>query len=234
MPIVENSQAGEIEQPIDDAADVQEQTSDEESASVEQQPEKSTYARAEGEELLASFEKRVDSRIQSQVAKSENRTNQNIQKRLAGLEANRSVLNLSDEDYAKAQDAIIAEEQKAAFKPQGTQGKPTPESAGNDGDVQVQFMSSVESVFEKEGARLTPQELAALPEWQDPNGDPLDTLLAIKEATRQKALKQKSFKEKAKGRVTQGGGSATSKSDTYDPNKPASYYLQQAAKESNT
>lgn len=206
MPVTDPSQAGEIEQPLDEAADVQEQTPEEGSADNEQQPEKKVFTLADVEAMLEDFEKRVDSRIQSQVAKSENRTNARIQQRLAALEENRAVLNLSDDEYAKAQNAIINEEQKKAFTPQGPQGKQTQQTPSEDGDVApVQFMNTVESIFQREGVRLTKQEIEGLPEWKNPQGDPLDTLLAIKQATREKAARQKSFKETAKGRVTQGG-----------------------------
>jgi hypothetical protein len=207
MPVSDNSQAGDLEQPIEEAVEVPEQTSEEESAGEEQQPEKKLFTLDEVRKIIRE---EVSPIIQSQVAKSENRTERRIQERFQQLEQNKGVLKLSDEDVVNARKAIIEEETMKAYEQPGQQGKPTQPTASDNGDDQVQFMSRVDAVFAKEGARLTPQELAALPEWQDPNGDPIDTLIAITSAAREKAAKQKSFKETAKGRVTQGGGKISS------------------------
>ena len=216
MPVQDSSQAGLGDQPIEETVDVAEQTPGEGSAEEQQQPEQ-TFTRADVEKMLADYEKRVESRIQSQVAKSENRTNERIQQRLASLEENREALNLTDEAaYEAAQDAIIRDEQKKAFK--------QPKSPAGNGDQQVasqadpiqEFMATVDGIYQREGMRVEendPEYKKFIdPVWNDPNGDPLDTLLAIKQAVREKKERLAAFKGNAKVRVTGGGGQQASNS----------------------
>lgn len=235
MP-VQDSNALPADMPVDEEGQIPEQTTEAVSAEEESQAEQ-TFTRAEVEAMLANFEKKMDSRIQSQVAKSENRTKQRIQSRLQSLEENRVALQLSDEDYAKAQDAIIAEEQKNAYKPQRPSGNESQQVPSNAEAQQVQFIRTVESIYQREGVTLdenSPEwKKYVEPIWNDPNGDPLEALAAVKVAAREQKERLESLKGKARAR-TMGGGERNASSSVYDPNKPASHYLEEAARQSKT
>lgn len=233
MPVQDVSQAADaIDQPIDGAEDVQEQTTEEVSAEDGQQPEQ-TFTRAEVQAMLADFEKKMESRVQSQVARSENRTNQRIQERLAFLEQNRETLSLTDEAYAAAQDKIISEEQKRSYLPQKPTGNEFQQAAPSPEEYAMFVDDQVQHVYEATGFKVTPdmpeyKEIEAA--YNDPHGS-LPKLIAI--ATRQSmkaAERVQALKQGAKGRLPGGGEGRSSNGANYDPNKPASYYLEQAAK----
>lgn len=226
MPVQDSSQAGEIEQPLDGAADVPAQTTDEVSAETEQQPEQK-FTRAEVEAMLADFEKKVESRIQSQVAKSENRTDARIQERLAALDINRAALNLSDEQYEAAQDAIIREEQKNAYKPQSPKGNETQQTAPDLGETERFVTSQIDAVFQEVGVRVTPDdaEFKLIQQaWNDPKGNLAKTLIAVNQAATQKANRLKALKGNAPARAGMGGGSNSDSSNISSINDSATLY----------
>lgn len=234
MPVQDSSQAGDIEQPVDGAVDVPEQTPGEGSATEEQQPEQ-TFTLDQVRQIIRQ---EVGPLIQSQVAKSENRTEKRIQERFAALEETRAALNLSDEQMEAAQNRIIREEQMNALKPKSPKGNETQPPAADAEAQQVQFMNTVESIFQREGVSLdenSPEwKKYVAPIWNDPNGDPLEALAAVTLAAKEQRERLAALKGNAKARIPGGGIEQNSKSVPYDPNKPASHYLEQAAKESKT
>lgn len=207
MPVPGSSEAETIEQPADEIEEVQEQTTEEVRAEDGQQQEQ-TFTRAEVEAMLSDFEKKMESRIQSQVAKSENRTDQRIQERLKALEENKGVLNLSDQEYSAAQDAIIRDEQTKAYKQPAREapgnGDPTP-----DYDMGARYVNDqIEAVFRKVGVNVTPDmpEGKLISEALDnPQGSLAETLIAAHEAATKAKQRLESFKGKAKARVPGGG-----------------------------
>jgi len=222
------SQAGLIDQPIDETAEVPVQTTEEVSAETEQ-PKEPTYTLDQVRQLIRE---EVNPLIQSQVAKSENRTNQKIQERLVALEMNRGTLKLSEADYEAAQNEIIREEQMKAFKPQSPTGSETqqPAPALNT----ERFVSSqIDMVFADVGVRVTPEdaEFKVIEQaWNDPKGSLAKTLIAANQAATAKATRLNALKENAPARSGVSGG-RTSGNTVYDPNKPASFYLEQAAQD---
>lgn len=205
------SQATSIDQPVEEEVQVEALTPEEGSEPGQPQKEE-TFTRADVERMLADFGKQVESRIQSQVAKSENRTNQRIQERLGALEMNRAALGLTDEQYEAAQDAIIKEEQKNAFKPQTPEGNGSQRTESAP-DAGVMFSDAVQSIYAETGVTLSetdPQwKKYVEPEWNNPKGNPMKTLAAIQRAAEEKAEAQAALKKGAKARTTGGGGSNT-------------------------
>lgn len=232
MPVQDSSQASQVDQPIDETVEVPEQTTNEVSANEEQQPEP-TFTLDQVRKLIRE---EVNPLIQSQVAKSENRTEKIIQKRLAALEENRAVLNLSDADYAAAQDKIIRDEQMKALKPESpSQGNETRQPA-NDEDFGRFVTDQIHEVVAAAGVEIAPAD----PEYKiiqnalsNPNGSIAATIIAAHEAATAKANRVKALKGNAAARTGVGGGQNAS-SSPYDPNKPASHYLEEAAKKSKT
>lgn len=200
------------DEPITQAAEVQETTTDEVSPQSEPQKEKPLTA----EEYRQIAREEATRVAQSQVAKSENRTNQRIQERFAALEANKSVLKLTDEQVQTAQDAIIKEETMKAYQPQpsGQQASSPQGQAPTDDMIrqQVEFVyGQIQTVFDEAGAEVTPND----PEYKqieaamsDPKGSLAKTLLAAGKAAETKAARVLAHKDTAKARVT-GGGSST-------------------------
>lgn len=232
MPVPDSSQAGQTDQPIDETVDVPAQTPDEGSATEEQQPEQ-TFTRADVEKMLADAETRFTRMVQSQVAKSESRTSQNIQKQLAALEAIRPSLNMSDADYEAAQNKIIREEQIKEFKPQSPTGSGNQQPAPDLNEAERFVSSQIDMVFQSAGVRVTPDdaEFKLIEQaWNDPKGSLAKTLIAANQAATQKAIRLSALKGNASARSGVGGGNAAT-SSAYDPNKPASYYLEKAAQE---
>lgn len=203
-----DSQATSEDLPVEEA-EVEAQTPEE--GSEQGQPQKEeTFSRADVEAMLADFGQKVQSQIQSQVAKSENRTNQRIQERLGALEINRGALGLTDEQYEAAQDAIIREEQKNAFKPQTPEGNGDrrTESVSDAGGV---FYDAVQGIYAETGVTLSETDTQwkkyVEPEWRNPKGNPFKTLAAIQRAAEEKAAAQEALRKGAKARTTGGGGS---------------------------
>lgn len=210
MPVQDSSQAPSSDMPVADEVEVPEQTTEKVSAEEEQQPEQK-FTRAEVEAMFADFEKKVDSRIQSQVAKSENRTQQRIQERFTELEGLKTTLNLTEEQVEAAKDKIISEEQKRSYQPQSPTGNETRQPAADPEAQSRQFMQTMDGIFLAEGVKLdqTDKEWIDMvkPVWEDPNGDPLSTLFAIRDATRAKKSRLAALKGTAAARTTGGGGS---------------------------
>lgn len=208
MPVTDSQAAASDDQPVIEGENVQEQTPEEGSAEDGQQQEQS-FTRADVEKMLADQEDRFNRLLQSQVAKSENRTNQRIQERLQALADNREILQLTDDQFAAAENAIIQEEQKNAFKKQGSRmGNETPQ-ADTEEDAARFVTSQIEDIFSMAGARVTPDdpEFAMIEkEWNDPNGSLTKTLFAASEAARKKAERLAAFKGKATARVNTGTG----------------------------
>ena len=171
---------------------------------------------------------------QSQVAKGENRINQQIAERFAALEVNKSVLKLTDEQVQAAQDQIIREEQVNAYAPKEAQANGPQASPNEIVNRQVEFVySQIGATFEEVGTAVTPNDA----EWKtiesalnDPKGSLARTLRATNQAAEAKAARVAAQQKKAPARVTSTGGEQGP--DTgYDPNKPASFYLEKAEKE---
>lgn len=199
-------------EPITTDAEVQETTTDEVSPQTEPQTEKPLTA----EEYRQIAREEATRVAQSQVAKSENRTNQRIQERFAALDANKSVLKLTDEQVQTAQDAIIKEETMKAYQPQPSgQQASSPQQAPTDDMIrqQVEFVyGQIQAVFEEAGAEVTQND----PEYKEieaamsnPKGSLASTLLAASKAAEKKAARVLAQKDTAKARVTGGGSSTT-------------------------
>jgi len=216
LPVQGSSQAGPIDQPIEETVEVPEQTPGEGSATEEPQPEQ-TFTRAQVEAMLADFEKKVDSRIQSQVAKSENRTTQRIQERLSSLdrEVKAGTINLSEDQVREAKNNIIREEQMKEFE-QGPQGKPS-QSPEADFESQMMFVNTqIDEVVRGYGVEITPADKAEFKmiedALRDPNGSLAKTIIAAGKAAAAKADRGKSFKGNAPARtVSDGQATSTSK-----------------------
>lgn len=212
--------------------EVQEATpSTEGSTPAEPQPEKTVPTLEDYRQIAREEAMRV---AQSQVAKSENRTNQRIAERFAALEQNKGVLKLTDEQVTAAQQQIINEETMNQFKPKA-EGQASPQADVNADDViqqNVDFVyAQIGETFAEAGVEVNQND----PEFKgidaalrDPKGSLAKTLRAANKAAEEKAARLKAHKEGAAARISGGGGSATS--STYDPNKPASFYLEQAQK----
>lgn len=204
-----SSQAGDQDQPIEEAANVQGDAAPEESTQDGQQPEDENSR--DIEKKIAEMEERLARSFQSQVAKLETRMSARIQERLASLDASREVLNLSDEQYAAAQDRIIAEEQRNEFvkKQPGRDG-----TQANTVQPEQEFAAfvadQVEGVFTNNGFRVTPD----MPEYQqieaaynDPNGNLSKLLIAAHDASLKAKTRLESLKGNAKARTTSSGNS---------------------------
>jgi len=200
-------------EPITTDAEVQETTTDEVSPQTEPQKEKPPTA----EDYRQIAREEATKVAQSQVAKSENRTNQRIQERFAALDLTKSTLKLTDEQVQTAQDAIIKEETMAAYKPQpnGQQASSPQGQAPTDEMIrqQVDFVyGQMQDVFASEGAEVTqndPEYKGIDDAMKDPKGSLAKTLLAASKAAASKVARLQMQKENAKAR-TVGGGSNTS------------------------
>jgi len=217
MPVQDSSQAASDAQPGIEEVDVPEQTTDEVSAETEPQTEQ-TFTRVDMERLLAEAENRFTRMIQSQVAKSENRTDARIQERLAALDINRAALNLNDEAaYEAAQDAIIRDEQKKAFKqPQRPVGNESQQTAFDLGDAERFVSNQIEQVFKEAGIQVssTDPEFKLIEQaWNDPKGSLAKTLIATNQAATAKAERLSALKGTAKARVSGSGGSTSDASN---------------------
>ena len=191
-------------------AEVQETTTEEVSPPAEPPKEKplttDDYRQIAREEAM-----RI---AQSQMAKGENRINQRIQERFDGLEANKGLLKLTEEQVTTAQQQIINEEQMNAFKPKANGQQASGSEAAPSEDQFRQNVSAVyaeiNAVVADEGVELTEND----PEFKildkalsDPNGSYAKTILAAGKAAETKAARTKAQKENANARVTGGGGS---------------------------
>lgn len=234
MPVQDNSEATPEQLPVEQVVEVEGQAADEVSAQNQPPKEEKMFTREDVLAILSDFEeKKVKPLIQSQVAKSENRTGQRIQERFAALEQNRAALNLTDAQVTEAKDKIIREEQMKEYEPESPQGSETPAPQPSPEDVGAFLVNQMDAVFAQYQVRVTPD----MPEykiieraWNDPNGSLANTLLATGEAAQKASARLNALKGNAKAR-TVGGGGENSSTENYDPNKPASYYLEKAAKE---
>lgn len=205
----EISQAAPTEE-IAPEAEVQETAPAEGSAPAEPQTEKpltpEDFRQMAREEALKV--------AQSQVAKSENRTNQRIQERFAALEENKGVLKLTEEQVMEAQEQIIREEQRSAFAPKGQTANSPGGQTSSDDQIrqQVEFVyGQINDVFAEVGTEVTPNdpEFKGIDEaLKNPKGSLAGTIRAANKAAEAKAARLKVQKESAKARVT-GGGSTT-------------------------
>lgn len=215
MP-VPDSQAVSAGLPAEEI-EVEEQAPAEGSASDQPQTEE-TFTRAQVEAMLADFEeKTVKPLIQSQVAKSENRTaekvSSQIRDRFAELEKNKGVLKLSEEQVVEAKKAIVEEETMRAYEPEGVQGKQTPAAAA-DLETYARFVDDqIDAVLSQNGVEITPAD----PEYKiiqaaykDPNGNLSATIIAAHTAATAKAARLKSLKGNAPARAGVGGGTGNS------------------------
>jgi hypothetical protein len=209
----ENSDA-EIEEPITPDEEVAESTSEQEDSEQPQQEKPLTLddvrALIRGE-LIPE----INSTIQSRTAKSENRINQRIAERLAGLEANKGVLNLSEDQLKTAKATIIQEEQMNAFAPPESQASDLQRQAPSDVmQQQVEFVySQIDAIFQTVGTPVNRNDK----EWakieaalNDPQGSLAATQLAAADAAREKAARVAAQQKKAPGRVMSTGGERNS------------------------
>jgi hypothetical protein len=225
-----NSQA--VAEPITQADEVAETTPDQGSTQAQPQTEAKPLTAEDFRQIAREEAMRV---AQSQTAKSENRINQRIAERFAALDTNKGVLNLTDDQVKQAQKAIIEDEQMNAF------AKPTPQAQSGQAQPPStepfdpgQFIETLKTNAFKlaGGTEVTPNDK----EWagmqailDDPNGNPDLFVLASIDASRAKAQRLQAQQKKAPGRLAGAAGAATAVQG-YDPTKPASFYLEQAAK----
>lgn len=216
------------DEPITPTAEVQETTTDEVSPQTEPQKEKPLTA----EEYRQIAREEATRVAQSQVAKSENRTNQRIQERFAALEANKSVLKLTDEQVQTAQDAIIKEETMKAYQPQpsGQQASGPQAQAPSDDMIrqQVEFVyGQIQAAFETAGTEVTrndPEYKEIEAAMSDPKGSLAKTLLAAGKAAESKLARVSAHKETAKARVPGGGGNSSNPNDISSINDSEQLY----------
>lgn len=206
-----NSEAAETDLPVGEAQ-VPEQTPGEGSAN-EEQPKEQPLTLDQVRELIRS---EVNPLIQSQVAKSENRTDKRIQERFAALEQSREALNLTDEQVEAAQTKIIREEQMNALKPKGPTGNESQPPAASP-EAQMMFVNTqIDEVVNGYGVEITPADKE---EWaliqnalRDPKGSLAKTLVAADKAASAKAERVNSFKGNAPARtVSDGQATSTNK-----------------------
>jgi hypothetical protein len=198
------SQAQPDQLPIEEVAEVQEETA--EGQTPEEQPKEKPVTLADLQEL----EKRLNSRVQSQVAQGENRINDRIQKRFAALEQNKGALKLTDEQVTDAKRSIIEEEQMREFSPENPQGAGTQTNVPDMNEAERFVMDQVEAVFAEAGIRVTtndPEYKAIESAWNDPKGSLAKTLIVVNQAAEKKANRIASLKKNAGARVVGGGGS---------------------------
>lgn len=212
-----NSEAADTDLPVGEAQ-VPEQTPGEGSAK-EEQPQEQLLTLDQVRELIRT---EVNPLIQSQVAKSENRTDKRIQERFMALEETRATLNLTDEQVEVAQSKIIREEQMMALKPESQPPAASPEA-------QMMFVNNqIDEVVRGYGVEITPADKE---EWaliesalRDPNGSLAKTILAAGNAAAKKADRVKSFKGNAPARAGMGGGSTTDSSNISHINDTSTLY----------
>ncbi len=208
-----NSQA--TDEPITQQEEVAETTPAE--GSTQEQPQKEAQPLTRDDILTMLREvipQSVQPLIQSQVAKGENRINQRITERFAALDANKSVLKLSDDQVQTAKRDIINEEQMNAFASQqspqagGQVQAPSKESVDPGQFVEQQ----INNTFDLVGTKVTPQDV----EWamiqkelDDPNGSLAKTQLAAAFAAKAKGTRLAAQQKNATARVTSTGGGST-------------------------
>lgn len=224
MPELNNSQAATEE--ISEEAQVQETAAPEEtSTQTEPQTEKplttEDYRRIAREEAT-----RV---AQSQVAKSENRTDRRIQERFAALEANKSVLKLSDEQVLEVRRQIIEEEQMNSFanpNEQQSSGFRQAQPSGSEGQAPeadpIRMLNGlIGAVFQTVGTAVTAND----PEhvklqkvidkaWTINGPEGLAMVqIAAADCAREKAARVNAQRQNAAGRVMGTSGAPTSPND---------------------
>lgn len=228
MPVQDNSDATSEQLPVEQEVEVEGQAAEEVSSQSQPPKEEKMFTREDVFAILADFEeKKVKPLIQSQVAKSENRTGQRIQERFAALDQNRAALNLTDAQVTEAKDKIIREEQMKEYEPESPQGSETPAPQPSPDDVNTFLLGQMDQVFAQYQVRVTPD----MPEykiiekaWNDPNGSLASTLLATGEAAQKASIRLSALKGNAKARVTGGGGENSDSSNISAINDTATLY----------
>jgi hypothetical protein len=203
--VISQAPAEPITQQDEVAENATPEVSTQEQPQTEQPPTLEAYRQIAREEAT-----RV---AQSQVAKSENRTNQRIAERFAALEANKGILKLTEDQVQTAKREIINEEQMAAFTPQESQASTPGQAPSNDSADFGQFVyDQIDKTFELIGTPVTTQdkEWAMIQkELDDPMGSIAKTQLAAIDASRAKATRLAEQKAKAPARVINTGSGST-------------------------
>lgn len=218
-------QADLVEEPINEA-EVPEQTPESGSAEAELPKERLTLEQIES--LLANGLKRIESTIQSQVAKSENRINKRIGERITELNSVSKSLGLTEEQVKVAKDSIIREEQMKVYEPEIAQGSENLSPDAGTETQETRFFNTIEQIQTREGVRLTDTDeewkKGVSPLWRDPNADPLDVLLAVKQAAKDKKARLDSLKQSSSARVTSGGTQQSNSSNISNIDDSATLY----------
>ena len=228
-----------IEDQISPDENVAETAADE--ASTQKQPQQEQpLTREEIRKMMAEeFLPTIDSRIQSRVAKSENKTDERIAKRLQALELNKGTLKLTDEALQQARTDIIQEETMKAYQPENERETAQEESRDRGVDPIQVLNGQIAAVLKVAGVPTIPKSAPEYKEVQAAIDKAWDTdgpegLVILQEGVMNAAKKMQkrmaAQKNNADARVLGGGGSSTNGTE-YDPNKPASFYLEQATKE---